>query len=759
MALSDSVPAVHDLLASSLGLLPPAGLCSNPSLAFRDSEGSRAPAVDLESDVLTQAIQALTLTPDDPKVDASAAQEPLPLHGPAEANDWILYDRVINPGDGVGGINLAKAPARASRLSTFAAFQEAGSESPCHYVGPTLLKALGDQAAAKAFEAAELPEKPFGAYDCFGEPGRIFISTLEVHQHRPPVPELAHFKTLQWQLNAPPVRYGGNSPPFAPASNSAPRSPVSEVPSELENEATDIIIGYLSDPAINPYKGSVPLERIQNIFRGKHGDLYQQVVGSKHSAWKKFIQRNSDKFSQFSVEEGKWRMRLLCHTDWQEGDRREEAARVAWETHFTNVLVAYLETMVDLCSSLDAFMAAYPTMPQSQETDANGKPYALPHRGDLVRFIRRSSRFSYDQGSYMISFRREVLDLVRDSSGLVKQGSDPLERSRSDTKEPRKERPSVPKEEPLSSPNSKGVPYFGVQASPAVFLPADELKEPFAEQMLPGYFVPGQFVPFYHTPFFPPPMVPYPMSLPGGFMPPAGPSADSLTPAAADAPSAEKEQQATKLIEEYLQDPTINPYQGSVPVERIQNLFRSRHSALYEEVVGSKHSAWKRFIERNANVFSIFSVDEGKWRMRLLYHADWEAGDRKEEDARSAWEAHFTAVLAAYLASREGRTSTLDEFMAAYPALVDPADRDKSQYTLPHRGDLVRFLRRSTAFTYDQGSFLIAFRKERDGSPGAPAAAPEKKLSPKATPKVGETKLNPFAPCFRPKSDVSLTHG
>lgn len=43
----------------------------------------------------------------------------------------------------------------------------------------------------------------------------------------------------------------------------------------------------------------------------------------------------------------------------------------------------------------------------------------------------------------MISFRREVLDLVRDSSGLVKQGSDPLERSRSDTKEPRKERPSV----------------------------------------------------------------------------------------------------------------------------------------------------------------------------------------------------------------------------------------------------------------------------------------------------------------------------
>jgi len=44
-----------------------------------------------------------------------------------------------------------------------------------------------------------------------------------------------------------------------------------------------------------------------------HADLYQRVVGNKHSAWKKYIQRNADTFQQFSVEEGKWRMRLLCH--------------------------------------------------------------------------------------------------------------------------------------------------------------------------------------------------------------------------------------------------------------------------------------------------------------------------------------------------------------------------------------------------------------------------------------------------------------
>jgi hypothetical protein len=62
--------------------------------------------------------------------------------------------------------------------------------------------------------------------------------------------------------------------------------------------------------------------------------------------------------------------------DWQEGDQKEEAARVAWETHFTTVLVAYLDTMDDKVSSLDAFMAAYKDLPQNQE--APGATYDLP---------------------------------------------------------------------------------------------------------------------------------------------------------------------------------------------------------------------------------------------------------------------------------------------------------------------------------------------------------------------------------------------
>lgn len=83
------------------------------------------------------------------------------------------------------------------------------------------------------------PTNPFVQQSSFGSsnpPEHVIVSTPTSHHHLPP----------------------GHTP-------------------ELEKKATAIIQGYLSDCSINPYKGSVPLERIQNIFRAKHSDLYEQV--------------------------------------------------------------------------------------------------------------------------------------------------------------------------------------------------------------------------------------------------------------------------------------------------------------------------------------------------------------------------------------------------------------------------------------------------------------------------------------------------
>lgn len=38
--------------------------------------------------------------------------------------------------------------------------------------------------------------------------------------------------------------------------------------------------------------GSVPVEKIQNILRCQHRDLYDKVVGSKHRSWNKFVEKH-----------------------------------------------------------------------------------------------------------------------------------------------------------------------------------------------------------------------------------------------------------------------------------------------------------------------------------------------------------------------------------------------------------------------------------------------------------------------------------
>jgi len=166
----------------------------------------------------------------------------------------------------------------------------------------------------------------------------------------------------------------------------------------------------------------------------------------------------------------------------------------------------------------------------------------------------------------------------------------------------------------------------------------------------------------------------------------------------------------------FLKDESINPYRGSVPVERIQNVVRSKHTDLYNIVVGSRHNSWRRYVERHPDVFHLFAVEDGKWRMRLIQHADWEEGDRKEQADRQSKEEHLVACLFLFLQRLGGRGCKVDEFMDAYPTLppnlaLIQAGKEDQIYPLPARGDLVRFVRRHPDnFFYDPDSLSMGLR-------------------------------------------------
>jgi hypothetical protein len=176
-----------------------------------------------------------------------------------------------------------------------------------------------------------------------------------------------------------------------------------------------------------------------------------------------------------------------------------------------------------------------------------------------------------------------------------------------------------------------------------------------------------------------------------------------------------KEQQLTELVIQHMQSPALNPHQGSVSVEKIQNIALSKHDPLYSDVVGRKHNSWKEFVERHANIFELINAPDGKLRMRLLEHTDWEDGDLREQHDRETKEQHYVDCLTAFLQSRPSKQCTVDEFIEEYPSLpqnqiiqsFSMGDSDTPAFpalSKKNRGDLVRLIQRHREFRYSRNN-------------------------------------------------------
>jgi hypothetical protein len=186
-----------------------------------------------------------------------------------------------------------------------------------------------------------------------------------------------------------------------------------------EQELTSIIVQCMESAEINPYRSSVPVERIQNIARAEFADLYAMVVGTRHNSWRNFIQKHNDVFELFTIEDGKWKMRLKSHTDWREGDRREWEERTCRENHYLWCLQEYLRTQPNSTCKVDTFMEAYHTLPANRRSprDCSQLLHPLCPRGDLVRFIRHhNAYFYYNTSKYTVELKQQPS--FRGMSGL-----------------------------------------------------------------------------------------------------------------------------------------------------------------------------------------------------------------------------------------------------------------------------------------------------------------------------------------------------
>jgi hypothetical protein len=229
-----------------------------------------------------------------------------------------------------------------------------------------------------------------------------------------------------------------------------------------EERVVQILVAYMKDPAINPWGGSVAVERLQNLMWAEHPELHRKIFIPRRGSWIKFITRHSRVFGSF--DEGSTLKVYLRHSrswyaaDWWRGyiqpvgafcDGACGADTVGWtalpnphphpqfhshpahplfrrapspayvrEWHIISRLCLFIGTRSPApgprtsrtgaryqegCCTVDEFIAAYPELPGNW-CGADGNQYwPLPPRGDLVRLIRRHSQtVTYDPNGYVL---------------------------------------------------------------------------------------------------------------------------------------------------------------------------------------------------------------------------------------------------------------------------------------------------------------------------------------------------------------------
>jgi hypothetical protein len=145
----------------------------------------------------------------------------------------------------------------------------------------------------------------------------------------------------------------------------------------------------------------MPVEKLQNVLLTRHRALFRRVVGSRNGGWLAFLKRHADTFVVFTEDSrGLRRVRVVGQSDWQAADEREAQERTVYDQHMMAALMGF----VAVCNvhypkapapTLDDFIQASP-MPSW-----GMRP---PHRGDLVRLIRRYRHLvHFDRETYQLS--------------------------------------------------------------------------------------------------------------------------------------------------------------------------------------------------------------------------------------------------------------------------------------------------------------------------------------------------------------------
>ena len=175
-------------------------------------------------------------------------------------------------------------------------------------------------------------------------------------------------------------------------------------------------------------KGSLPSERVQNVIKRDHEELYAAVVGAQFKKkWNHFIQHRPDLFQLFSrrvrngdKEELAWRIRLTSATNWEEVDREHEEMRADREIELMKKTLALLlqspdheAPVADVVQQLNEQFGLDPQATGSFLDCSSNRPRRI-RRGDLRRLAEKYKDLMFYEVKKVEEQTKPYLKVVQD---------------------------------------------------------------------------------------------------------------------------------------------------------------------------------------------------------------------------------------------------------------------------------------------------------------------------------------------------------
>lgn len=161
------------------------------------------------------------------------------------------------------------------------------------------------------------------------------------------------------------------------------------------------------------------------------------------------------------------------------------------------------------------------------------------------------------------------------------------------------------------------------------------------------------------------------------------------------------------IVVNLLQSRDVNPYLGTVAIEKIQNICKIRFPELYVSVVGK--SLWKDWVERHNHYFVIEYNHAKQMRLRLRKNDRWLWADALGDAERQEYYTHLRACLTQFALLLDAKSYSINTFIGAYPRRYPSVDGYldllfqeacltqgivSHRFPLLRRGDLVKYIRR-----------------------------------------------------------------